>query len=431
MAGQMERKVYRLGGRLRAQDHLLLSFPLTFFFLLFFVQGVKIYDTQFQTRFATIDRSSDSPRADLFKCSLFWQDDSTLILGWADTIKVVRIRVRQRPSTVSPAVAKVYPYAAEITAHLKLDAMISGLVTHPLPNHRADNIGHARSPTDPERQPSPTQTTASSIPSSGAPKPYHHHHKDPAVTTTPTPGGHHHSKHASTASIYSHISSSSATVTSAPLSSPPPSASSSAQAQARALTGFLLIAYTPPERFDDEMTEDRARQARKSAERPEMRIVSRAGEELVSDALGVVNFHAWGCNDYALAAVDSAGSVGTGTGAGPGPGEGSYVVLSPKDLVLVMPRDRRDHISWLVERRRYEEALEEAEALEAEVNGAVVAMTSNGTHGEKGVEKPSARTNDDDRDPLSSSEIGQKFIEYLVGQGSSSSLVVPHANSNC
>ena len=155
-----------------------------------------------------------------------------------------------------------------------------------------------------------------------------------------------------------------------------------------------------------------------------MRIVSRAGEELVSDALGVVDFHAWGCNDYALAAVDS------------GPAR-CYVVLSPKDLVLVMPRDKRDHVSWLVERMRYEEALEEAEALEAEVNGAVVATTtttSNGVLGEKAVEKAKASARDDDgsrgRDPLSSSEIGQMFIEYLVGQGSSSSLVVPRADSD-
>ena len=180
------------------------------------------------------------------------------------------------------------------------------------------------------------------------------------------------------------------------------------------------------------MTEDRARQARKAAERPEMRIVSRAGEELVSDALGVVDFHAWGCNDYMLVAVDSGPGSGAGAAAAAGQGDAvgaagrSYVVLSPKDLVLVMPRDRRDHVSWLVERKRYEEALEEAEALEAELNGAATkAATLNGIHGENGVEKPTAAVKDEseDRDPLSASEIGQMFIDYLVGQGSSSSLV--------
>ncbi|KAF8338443.1 vacuolar assembling protein VPS41 [Amanita rubescens] len=319
--------------------------------------GVKIYDTQSQGRFATIDRASDSPRADLFKCSLYWQDDSTLLIGWADTIKVARIRARQRSSsTVNPAVAKVYPYAVEITAHLKLDAMISGLVTHPLPNHGNGN------------------------------------HKADISNHAPL-------------------------VPSSPLSSP---AQARAQAQARALTGFLIIAYNPPERFDDEMTEDRAKQARKSAERPEMRIVSRAGEELVSDALGVINFHAWGCNDYTLVEVDSGtGTVlGTGTAIGHGDAGRCYVALSPKDLVLVMPRDRRDHISWLMEKKRYEEALEEAEALEAELVGATAATKTNGMHSEKEAEKPDIVAKDDleDRDPLSSSEIGQRYIEYLVDQ---------------
>ena len=93
------------------------------------VQGVKIYDTQCQGWLATIDRTSDSPRVDLFKCSLFWQDDSTLLIRWADTTKV-HIRVWKRPSAVNPAaIAKIFPYAAEIAPHLKLDATISGLVT--------------------------------------------------------------------------------------------------------------------------------------------------------------------------------------------------------------------------------------------------------------------------------------------------------------
>ena len=307
--------------------------------------------------------------------------------------------------------------------------MISGLVTHPLPNHgngnhKADIPNHTRSPTtdsnDAERHPSPTRTTASSIPSVSGSKLY----KEPSAL-----GGH--SRYPSNASIYSHISSSStALVPSSPLSSP---AQARAQAQARALTGFLIIAYNPPERFDDEMTEDRAKQARKSAERPEMRLVSRAGEELVSDALGVINFHAWGCNDYTLVEVDSGtGTVlGTGTAMGHGDAGRCYVALSPKDLVLVMPRDRRDHISWLMEKKRYEEALEEAEALEAELVGATAATKTNGMHSEKEAEKPDVVAKDDleDRDPLSSSEIGQRYIEYLVDQGSCSFLLLHQKTS--
>ncbi|KIL61096.1 hypothetical protein M378DRAFT_1059673, partial [Amanita muscaria Koide BX008] len=42
------------------------------------------------------------------------------------------------------------------------------------------------------------------------------------------------------------------------------------------ITAFLIVAYTPPETFQDEMTDDHANQARKAAERPELRLISRA-----------------------------------------------------------------------------------------------------------------------------------------------------------
>ena len=159
-----------------------------------------------------------------------------------------------------------------------------------------------------------------------------------------------------------------------------------------ALTSFLIIAYTPQDTFSNERTDDRAQQARKIAERPELRIISRRGEELASDALSITDFHRWGCNDYVLAAVDpESGRVGT-------PDEGrSYVVMSPRDLVLVKARDKRDHVAWLVARRRYEEALSEIELIEAE---------------EAGETGPGAGI-----DGLSASDIGQRYIEHLVNEG--------------
>ncbi|KAF9032284.1 hypothetical protein BDZ89DRAFT_1037133 [Hymenopellis radicata] len=42
-----------------------------------------------------------------------------------------------------------------------------------------------------------------------------------------------------------------------------------------------------------------------------------------------------------------------------------YVVVSLPDLILVKPGDKREHMSWLVDRKRYEEALEALEAIEA------------------------------------------------------------------
>ncbi|KAJ7087362.1 hypothetical protein B0H15DRAFT_843711 [Mycena belliarum] len=251
--------------------------------------GVKIYDTASQTRITFIDRPPDSPRADLFKCTLHWQDDVTLLIAWADHIKVARIRARPRPNT-SAASANLPPLLAEITLVLKVDCMIAGLVPHP--------------------------NLAPASPSVGAP-----------------------------------------------------------------LTCFLILAYTPPDTsFLDEQTEDRGKQARKPAERPELRIIAPAGAELAADAISITNFQSWGCNDYVLADVG-------------GPDDARcYVVLSPRDIVVVKRRDRRDHIAWLVERKRYEEALLQVEQLGADGHT-------------------------DGGDTIDATEIGQRYIEHLVNDG--------------
>jgi hypothetical protein len=160
-----------------------------------------------------------------------------------------------------------------------------------------------------------------------------------------------------------------------------------------ALTSLLILAYSPPDKSffnGNEMTDDRAEQARKQADRPELQIISRTGEELAADALSLTDFQFWGCNDYVLAEVGGDDVVGVGEEAGR-----CYVVLSPRDVVIVKPRDRRDHVTWLVERKRYEEALKEIERIDA----------SGGTL--EGVEDGA----------VSASEIGRRYIEHLVHEG--------------
>lgn len=254
-------------------------------------QGVKIYDHSAHRQITYIDRPASSPRADLFKCTLHWQDDSTLLIAWADYIKVARVRGRGEGDKV-----------VEITAVFQVDCMIAGVVPHPLPAHL--------------NPPSP------------------HHSRQPSSSSTSNP-------------------------------SPPP------------LTSLLILAYTPPDTSllttESERTEDRIQQKRKAAFRPELRIISRQGEELTADAVGVTDFERWGCNDYAL--------VNPTTGE-----EGWYVVMSPRDVVLVKPRDARDHVAWLVERRRYEEALEAVEAIGSAT-------------------------------PQEAVEIGLRYVEHLVAEG--------------
>ncbi|KAI0351535.1 vacuolar protein sorting-associated protein 41 [Trametes cingulata] len=279
--------------------------------------GVKIYDTHSQSRITFIDRPADSPRADLFKCTLHWQDESTLLIGWADQIKVARIRARPRKT----ASASSSPLLVEITAVFQLDCMISGIVPHPL-----------------------SQSAAASTALAGD------------ALKKANGGG-------------------------------------SVRSIAPALTAFLVLAYTPPDTSlltGNEATSDRSEQARKQAERPELRIISRAGEELAADALGITDFERWNCNDYVLVDIDVEPAKASAPGSA---GERFYIVLSPKDLVVVKPRDWRDHVAWLVERKRYEEALEEIERCSDEAHVA----------GEK--------------DAVNAVEIGQRYIEHLVAEG--------------
>ncbi|KAK0499462.1 hypothetical protein EDD18DRAFT_1307946 [Armillaria luteobubalina] len=240
--------------------------------------GVKIYDTTSQSRITFIDRPADSPRADLFKCTLHWQDDSTLLISWADHIKVARIRARPRTTTTA-ASANLPPLLVEITAVFQLDCMIAGILPHPTP--------------------------PSSIP-----------YPDHAPSTP---------------------------------------------------SSLLILAYSPPDTsFLEEMTQDRDKQARKVADR----------EELAADALSVTNYQSWGCNDYVLAEVDKDTSR-------------SDVINEGRSYC-----DRRDHVHWLVERKRYEEALEELEIIEA-----------------------SGDTIEEGEDTLTTSEIGQRYIEHLINDG--------------
>jgi hypothetical protein len=119
---------------------------------------------------------------------------------------------------------------------------------------------------------------------------------------------------------------------------------------------FLVLAYIPPEKFENEATLDRAEQRRKAANRPELRIISRAGEELSYDVLNFLNgFESFGCNDYLLQPAFVGGPESSL--------EGFYVVCSPRDIVLVRPRDHVDHVEWLVEHRKFAEALTEIKRL--------------------------------------------------------------------
>ncbi|XP_014389863.1 PREDICTED: vacuolar protein sorting-associated protein 41 homolog, partial [Myotis brandtii] len=83
--------------------------------------------------------------------------------------------------------------------------------------------------------------------------------------------------------------------------------------------------------------------------RPRLDIIqplSEACEEISSDALTVRGFQENECRDYHLEYSE---------------GESLFYIVSPRDVVVAKERDQDDHIDWLLEKKKYEEALMAAE----------------------------------------------------------------------
>ncbi|CAG2176710.1 unnamed protein product, partial [Oppiella nova] len=65
-------------------------------------QCVKIYDVQDRVVITCINREKDNDlqrfRPELFRCHFCWKDDRTLLIGWADSIKICCIKQKQNSS---------------------------------------------------------------------------------------------------------------------------------------------------------------------------------------------------------------------------------------------------------------------------------------------------------------------------------------------
>eukprot|EP01104_Vermistella_antarctica_P020689 TRINITY_DN896_c0_g1_i3.p1 TRINITY_DN896_c0_g1~~TRINITY_DN896_c0_g1_i3.p1 ORF type:complete len:938 (+),score=181.35 TRINITY_DN896_c0_g1_i3:205-3018(+) len=131
--------------------------------------------------------------------------------------------------------------------------------------------------------------------------------------------------------------------------------------------GIVILSYVDEEDDSDEedgaaqknLTNGRLPPTSPSAQptnalRPELRIVYPDNVsddmEVSSDALTIHGYQTCGPTDYHLQHV---------------PHEALYYIVAPNDIVVAKPRDLDDHLSWLLERERYGEALEAAERNEA------------------------------------------------------------------
>ncbi|KAL4222561.1 Vacuolar protein sorting-associated protein 41 [Mactra antiquata] len=55
--------------------------------------GVRVYDFTSKSRITSISKDHNH-RPDLYHCNLHWKDERTLLVGWADTVKVVLVKDR-------------------------------------------------------------------------------------------------------------------------------------------------------------------------------------------------------------------------------------------------------------------------------------------------------------------------------------------------
>ncbi|XP_071478787.1 vacuolar protein sorting-associated protein 41 homolog [Diadema antillarum] len=85
--------------------------------------GVKVYDMHSKRRITFIKRSHpETMRPELYRCNLCWKDDNTLLIGWANTIKICCVRERMTPE--SRDLPSKY---VEITSMFTTDFTVCGL----------------------------------------------------------------------------------------------------------------------------------------------------------------------------------------------------------------------------------------------------------------------------------------------------------------
>lgn len=97
-----------------------------------------------------------------------------------------------------------------------------------------------------------------------------------------------------------------------------------------------------------------------SGQPPELRVISRSGDEQSSDVLDLANVDRCRCNDYHLCVsyewvYDNVLKEKVQKPV--------YFLASPRQVCRLRPRTEQDHIQWLLEHAEYREALEALEAL--------------------------------------------------------------------
>lgn len=88
-------------------------------------EGVRILEFSTQQRIGFISRAASAPRADLFRISLRWTSDHSLLIAWADQVTTAYVRAAARSKP--PTAGRTAQYSVETGTVLQLDCMIAGI----------------------------------------------------------------------------------------------------------------------------------------------------------------------------------------------------------------------------------------------------------------------------------------------------------------
>ncbi|CAO1625027.1 unnamed protein product [Sympodiomycopsis kandeliae] len=94
-------------------------------------RGVRIFDVATRQKITFITAPMGHSRADLYRCNFFWRDDRTLIIAWADQIKIASIKDKEHRST--PGNTDRQPSSqifVEVTKVFEMDCLISGIAPY-------------------------------------------------------------------------------------------------------------------------------------------------------------------------------------------------------------------------------------------------------------------------------------------------------------
>lgn len=234
-------------------------------------KGVRIYDILNSKLIAFVEKISGLPRPDLFRVSLCFTDNHTLIIGWGNIIRIVKLINNNNGGNFNNSNNTI----ARIESTFEMDATVSSVV--------------------------PYDDT------------------------------------------------------------------------------LLVLAWLEPDGalLADEYITDKSAQRKRTSKRPELRVLTLDGEESAEDRLPIRDFYLYSCNDYKLISSEFPTRNGIRSG---------FYFMSPRDIVRVETRDEVDHVHWLIDGGKYEEALECALELKCEHD-------------------------------LNLDELGQKFLKSLIDEG--------------